>query len=106
MMIRHQLIFSFIAKLGKDASATKTLYIADLYDPGLYASSKVNILLMIQATDELVRNDQKPNSFRASYFCVQVSAVFDEIHFHHLVEDKEKFLTSAVLLTQRFGERE
>lgn len=53
---------------------------------------------MIQATDELARNDQKPAPFYATYFQRHCRALPAELHIRQLEQDKEAFSTYASLL--------
>lgn len=64
--IEKQGVLSLLGKLGKDATAAKTVCITQLDDPSLYTSSKEYILLMNEAADAFVKSDHELALFHAT----------------------------------------
>lgn len=66
MIIKHRGLLPTLGKLGKDASAAKSLGITHLNELSLFISSEDNVFFMIQAADESVKKNYKPALFHAN----------------------------------------
>lgn len=73
-------VIHFIARLSSVAPAAKNLCIMQFGSPRLKISSQKNILLMIQAADSFVRNDDSTAPFHANTFDRHVRAVLGKLH--------------------------
>lgn len=91
MLIKHQAVLLCIGKLGGDALAANTLGMQHLDDPILYTSSEKDILLIIQAADQFVKNNHKAVDFHANLFCRQVRALLNKPRFPAWCKMKKVF---------------
>lgn len=71
-------------------------------DADSYSHSEKYNLLMIQAADALVSNNQKHATFHEIYFYIHASAFSDELHAHQFKQDREKCATFALFLDSKF----
>lgn len=83
MTIKHRGVLSLLGKQYEDAPTAKMFGIAHLDDRNLTISSEGDILLIIPATDALVKNDHDRAHFHANTLNTHVWAVFNEPAFRH-----------------------
>lgn len=92
-IIKTDRVFLLPVSLAMDALVVKTLCITHLADPGLYISTKEDILLMIQAAGALVKINHNPAPFPACLSCRHARSLLDEIHVFNMKQAVEKFPT-------------
>lgn len=98
MMITYVGVLTFLVKLDKDCTVSKTLGFTHLNDQSLYSSSKVDIFLMIRVANAFVKSNHKPSAFRANLFCIHARAFLDDLRFLQLEQDREELPIFALLL--------
>lgn len=65
-LTRNNSILSLLLNLAMDTTVVKKLGITPPNEEGLQISTERDIILIIKATDEFVRNDHKPAPFHIS----------------------------------------
>lgn len=98
IIIKYEAVVLLLGKLGKVALGANTLGITHFHDLRLYISSEVDKLLIVQDAHAFVKNDHKPAFFHANLFYRHTKALPDELHLHHLRQNKEKFRTTILFL--------
>lgn len=96
MLIKQECVLVLLPKLVKHASVAKTVDITQLDDPILFISSEREIVLMIQAADLFVKNNNSPSSFQANFFLIDAEVRLQRLPVCDLNQDQEKFMSYAL----------
>lgn len=91
IVIKNQSVLVFLAKLGRNAPAARTLHITHPNDDSLYIFVAVDIFLMIEATDAFLMNEHKPIHFHASSFLKHAKATLTNFTLANRRKTKSDF---------------
>lgn len=97
-IFKHKGVLLFLLKLGKNGPVVATLVTTSLDNAFPYISSGKKIILMSQAANELLKNNQKPVFLYAILFSRQYQAFLVKLYIRPLEFDKEKLSTFLQLL--------